>query len=162
MRRLTTFISVTVLALMLLPPAIPAAAQNGATVTTMPVTGEFIGCTGEVIVLSGTRQMVFHSRMDKHGGTHFQFRSIYQGVIGVGQTSGDVYHFTGGDADRYNSSVYVPAGSQSEQTIMLNFQLVGPGPGNRVRVHEVHHYTFNANGNATAEVIHSSGVCLDS
>ena len=161
MRRLTTFITVTILALMFLPPVIPAAAQNGATITTMPVTGEFYDpCIGEVIVLFGTQHMVFHSRTDRHGGNHISFHTNYQGVTAVGQTSGDVYHYTGVSySDRGNGSVYVPAGSRNELTIQLNYQLVGPGPGNNLRIHELHHFTFNADGIVTAEVVRSSMTC---
>lgn len=108
------------------------------------------GGAGEVV--SGT--------IDQHNVISFtindnnvsgKFHSQAQGGDLTGETTGDKYQATGGGQFRFNDSLQ---NDQFNQAFVINFRIIGPGPGNNFLVHQNGHVTINANGDVT--VVHSS------
>lgn len=79
---------------------------------------------------------------------HSRFHTQPMGVSGVGEDTGDTYRLTGGHREIYSDSF----GPPYRQTIVTNYRVIGPGPGNNSVLHETWHITVNANGDYTAEV----------
>jgi hypothetical protein len=113
----------------------------------------FVPCAlrgaGEVVDLSGTLHDVFHITLQTNGRFHVTGHDNPQGVIGIGETSGDTYHGTGVTLFHQNGTA---RGFPFTFTSVNNFRIIGPGPGNNFMVHENFHVTVNANGTVTAFV----------
>ena len=111
------------------------------------------GGAGEVVDLSGTLHVLFHTTIDDSGGFHSKFHFQPQGVSGTGLTTGDKYQGTGVTQGTFNCKVGF------ESTFVNNFKIIGQGPGNNFLVHENFHVTVNANGEVTAFVDNFSIEC---
>lgn len=111
------------------------------------------GGVGEIVNLSGTLHMVFHTTTDASGGFHSTSLSQPQGVSGTGLTTGDKYQGTGETQSTFNGKV------GSEFTFVSNFKIIGQGPGNNFLVHENFHVTVNPNGEVTVFVDNFSFEC---
>lgn len=111
------------------------------------------GGAGEVVNLSGTLHVLFHTTIDASGGFHSTFLSQPQGVSGTGLTTGDKYQGTGESQSTFNGKVGF------ESTFVSNFKIIGQGPGNNFLVHENFHVTVNPNGEVTAFVDNFSVEC---
>jgi hypothetical protein len=110
---------------------------------------------GELVELQGDLHSVFHVTEDGSGGFHIGGLSSYQGVSGVGQTSGDSYQANGGSHFRFNAGDPLPF----TDTFVDNFRIIGQGPGNNFLVHYNYHVTVNANGELTASVDNFKAEC---
>jgi hypothetical protein len=105
------------------------------------------GGAGEYIQLSGTLHYLTHTTFDNKGGAHIVFHSNYQGVTGVGLTTGTKYRATGG-----SHYTYTTRGLPFTTTSTSNFGLIGQGRDNKFTFHYNFHITVNANGELTATV----------
>jgi hypothetical protein len=114
------------------------------------------GGSGEYLDLSGSLHDMLAMTLDSDGTLHVKIHDNPQGVIGVGETTGDEYRATGVTDYEYNVSYFKPGG---QFTVVNNFRMIGPGPGNNLLVHENTHYTFNADGTLTATVDNFSIEC---
>lgn len=106
------------------------------------------GGTGEIVELSGNLHVVTSFTINGNnvsGKTHFQ----PQGISGVGTITGDKYQATGVTQDQFKGSF---KNGRYKGTYINNFRFIGRGPGNNGAVHEVYHYTINANGVITSTV----------
>jgi hypothetical protein len=115
-----------------------------------------LGGAGEVVDLSGTLHDVFHTTLQANGSFHVTGHANPQGVIGIGETSGDKYHGTGVTLFHVNGTA---RGFPFTFTSVNNFRIIGPGPGNNFLVHENTHVTVNANGTMTAFVDNFKVTC---
>lgn len=100
-----------------------------------------------MVDLIGVTHAVFAVAHDGDGGLHIVTHFNNAGVSGVGLTTGNKYQASGGDY--FVSSSGRPG---NEFTLVNNFLMTAPGPGNNVRVHELVHVTTDANGVVTADV----------
>jgi hypothetical protein len=134
-----------------------AAPQAGAAATTTmtnvktPFSTPAQACTngvpgGEVVDFSGTIHEVFQVTNDSAGGFHVRQLSNLEGVSGIGETTGAKYQLTGTP-----SLLEINTKAGFEETLVNNFYVVGPGPGNNFVFHETAHVTVNANGTVTAQ-----------
>jgi len=119
----------------------------------------FIPCAadgaGEVVDLAGPLHTLISFTIngnDVSGYTHFQ----PQGIIGVGETTGNKYHATGITRESFKNSF---RNGQASDTFVNNFRIIGQGPGNNFLVHETEHFTINANGSVTVFHDNFSVVC---
>ncbi|HEX8500934.1 MAG TPA: hypothetical protein VF659_10120 [Pyrinomonadaceae bacterium] len=138
----------------------PRAAEAQATTTTTNVTNQinatfFSPCAGEVITVTGDIHTLFHFTSNGNHTT-VKTHSQPQGVIAVGQTTGDVYHGTGVSQ---STSTFQSDGATTEFTVIVNVGFVGPGPGNNMLVHNVLHNTFNNNGELTSSQSNFNADC---
>jgi hypothetical protein len=69
--------------------------------------------------------------------SQFQFQP--QGSL-IGRTTGDTYQLTGVTRGAYNESVQ---SGEYTLTYVNSYQLIGPGPGNNLRVREIAHLTID-------------------
>jgi hypothetical protein len=114
-----------------------------ATSTTIPLDGIRSGdCTGEDVELSGTIHLVSQLQSDGSEVGHIN----YQGVSGVGLTSGTTYRSS--SVDNFRLAAPFP----SDITSVRSLRLISPGPEDDLLVRFLFHITVNANGEITAEV----------
>jgi hypothetical protein len=114
------------------------------------------GGAGEFVTLSGNLHDLFHVTFDGSGGLTIKFLDNPQGVSGVGETTGAVYHGTGQTQETFHFS---GVSDSFSDTFVNVFHIVGTGPGNDFFVREVFHVTVNANGTLTAFVDQFSVTC---
>jgi hypothetical protein len=125
---------------------VPAVIFNGAVPIDLDV---FVPCanggTGEVVHLSGQLHVLIDATPNAAGGLHLKEQAQPQGLSGVGLTTGDKYQGTGVTQEELNLTP-----GAAEFTFVNNFRIIGQGPGNNYLVHEVSHFTINADGTVTA------------
>src|SRR5919112_5060673 len=122
-----------------------------ATSTTIPLEGIRSGdCTGEDVELSGTIHLVSQLQPDGSEVGHVN----YQGVSGVGLTSGTTYRASSVDSFR------LAAPFPSDITSVRSLRLISPGPDDDLLVKFLFHITVNANGEITAEVEDVDSECV--
>jgi len=124
------------------------AAQPVTTILRVPLDiSYFLPCanggTGEIVNVSGTFMMLFHTTSDATGGTHIKTIEVQQRVAGVGETTGDRYVSTFVNLFNYNDS------SALTSTQQVVFRITGPGPGNDALIRIVNHSTINPDGTIT-------------
>jgi hypothetical protein len=115
----------------------------GATSNTLPL--DFIrsaDCTGELVELNGTIHLVSQTQPDGSVVGHFN----YQGVTGVGLTSGITYYATA--VDHFYLSAPFPWSINS----MRNFRLISQRGDSNLLVTILYHITVNANGEVTVSI----------
>lgn len=120
-----------------------AAADGGASSGTLVRT--FIrgnDCNGEQVEISGTAHLLSHEQADGSVVGHIN----YQGLTGVGLTSGARYHVSA--VDHFRLQAPFPSSIQS----VRNIHLIAEGPTEDLLVQIVSHVTVDANGNVTASV----------
>ena len=121
-----------------------------ATSTTIPLDAIRSGdCTGEDVELSGTIHLVSQTQSGGDVVGHFN----YQGVSGVGLTSGTTYRSS--TVDHFRLGAPFP----SDITSVRSLRLISRGPEDNLLVRFLFHITVNANGEVTAEVKDVNMVC---
>jgi hypothetical protein len=117
----------------------------------------FVGCAnggaGENVTLSGVLHDLFHVTVN---GNRFvlKFHDQPQGISGVGEISGDVYHATGVTQETTTTGIIGVT-----DNFVNNFKIIGQRPGNNFLVHENLHVTVNANGTLTVLRDHVTAEC---
>jgi hypothetical protein len=131
------------LAIVLIWLSLMSAPLWAATSTTIPLDAIRSGdCTGEDVELSGTIHLVSQLQSDGSEVGHINF----QGVSGVGLTSGTTYRSS--SVDNFRLAAPYP----SDITSVRSLRLISPGPEDDLLVRFLFHITVNANGEITAEV----------
>jgi hypothetical protein len=107
----------------------------------------FIPCAGggETIELSGPLHTVISSTVNGNkvsGFFHFQ----PQGISGISETTGDVYHAVGVTRQSFTASM---RNGHFVLSYVNNFRIIGQGPGNNFLVHETLHITITPDGTTT-------------
>lgn len=147
------------LAAILTHSTVTGAANSVTTNLKIPISYTGYGyCPGgggsEYIQLSGTFHYLSHITYDNKGGAHGVFHTNYQGVSGVGLTTGTQYRATGGS--HYS---FTTRGLPYTSTGTSNFGLIGRGQGTNFTVHYNYHITINANGELTGSVYNFRIAC---
>jgi hypothetical protein len=155
-----TFLSFAFLAALTFGSSSIAVAQAETTTTndTMPISA-FVGspCTGEAIDITGDLHVITHTTISESGGFHFTSHLNYQGVSGIGRTSGTTYRATDAGSSTFNGS-----GDVSSANVITNeftFELISQGPDDNFRIKGLFHTTVDANGQTTSEVTRLEGDC---
>lgn len=104
------------------------------------------GGLGEYVHLTGELHDQIHYTEVPNGAYTFRWHDNPQGVSGIGLTTGVKFQGTGVQQARTNAGYLNP---REEVTLINNFRIIGPGPGNDYLVHDSYHATFNANGEPT-------------
>jgi hypothetical protein len=122
-----------------------------ATSTTIPLEAIRSGdCTGEDVELSGKIHLVSQIQPDGSEVGHVN----YQGVSGVGLTSGTTYRAS--SVDSFRLAAPFPSDIHSVRSL----RLISPGPEDDLLVKFLFHITVNANGEITAEVEDVDSECV--
>ncbi len=114
----------------------------------------YINCTGEWVYIEGPLHILSHVTINNNTiviKNHYQ----PQGISGSSE-SGVPYRAVGVSQEIYKGTL---ANGQASYTSINNFRIIGQGPGNNYTVHTTIHYTFNANGEVTAEVLNNKVDC---
>jgi hypothetical protein len=128
----------------------PIAVADGAQVVRVPfrvnaqAKADIAACVGENVVFSGGEfNVVIHVTA---GG--FLFHRNVVGGVGVGTTTGTVYHATG---HLQSVDVLPPSGGETF-TFELTLNVVGAGNAGHFTAHAVEHLTFTPDGNLVSDV----------
>ena len=102
------------------------------------------GGAGEIVDFSGILHSLFHVTINCN---KFIMKSDFQpqGIIGIGETTGDRYQATGVTQETTTSGTV-----GFTDSFVNNFKIIGVGPGNNFLIHENVHVTVNANNTVTA------------
>ncbi|HEX8139097.1 MAG TPA: hypothetical protein VF544_16130 [Pyrinomonadaceae bacterium] len=104
-------------------------------------------CTGEIIYVSGDLHVRAKLSYDARGGQHFQLAANYQGMTGIGQTTGIKY--TAVSNQPIISNTITP---QEEETLLLTQRFVSAGKTENYLLDMRYHLVTNANGEMTVTV----------
>ena len=139
---LTIVLAVT----MIVIPAHAAVQINNTTDIALSV---FVPCAaggaGEIVVLAGPLHTVISFTINGSNVSEF-FHFQPQGIVGVGETTGQKYHATGVTEESFKTAL---ENLQASQKFVNNFRIIGQGAGNNFLVHETMHITSNADGSLT-------------
>lgn len=108
---------------------------------------------GETADFYGPLHMLLTFTQDANGGIHGKFLFQPQGLIAIGEETGDIYRATGETQGNFNATV------GQVTTFINNFKIIGPGPGNNLLIHDIIIVVIDAKGNVTADVEHSTADC---
>ena len=116
-----------------------------------------VPCSDEeiVVLLSGTLHTTFGARQDANGGYHITSHSNWQGVTGVNEETGEVYHLLTGGSGTSNSSDGTPFTSN----MVTNGAVVSAGNGIILYLHNIYHVTMNAQGEISAQFLYQTADC---
>lgn len=106
------------------------------------------GRFGEIVVFQGDQHLVFTQTTTADGHVNMLIHWNAEGITGVGQYTGFTYRATGVTADHTISSTGFPYTG----TFTNNYHVIGQGQATNGDLHEVVHFTVNANGDLTAWV----------
>ena len=130
--------------------SIPAHAAVQTNDTTTIALSVFVPCAaggaGEIVDLAGPLHTLITFTINGNnvsGIFHFQ----PQGIVGVGETTGQTYHATGITEESFPKTSF--QNGQANFSFVNNFRIIGQGAGNNYLVHENFHMTFSANGALT-------------
>lgn len=113
------------------------------------------GGAGEIVDLAGPLHTVISFTINGNkvsGYYHFQ----PQGIVGLGETSGEKYQATGITHESFKQSFQ---NGQADDTYVNNFKIIGQKSGNDYLVHETLHFNINSKGYVTAFHDNFSVVC---
>jgi hypothetical protein len=115
-----------------------------------------VPCIDEELLFTGSLHVVVTVIVGANGD-HVLVTQNDQGFSAVGMTTGTQYRRVGATVfqENLNSAEAVPL----TFTFVNTFNIVGPGPDNNFLVHEVTHFTINANGILTASVEYEKIEC---
>jgi hypothetical protein len=105
-------------------------------------------CGGEAVDVTGRQHSVIHVTTDSSGGQHLVLHTNYLDVRATGVQTGRIYVVT--DVSNRSSNISGPPPLETTQTI--SSRIVGHGTPNTM-VTIVFHFTINANGEVTSEVV---------
>jgi hypothetical protein len=103
---------------------------------------------GELAVSSGVVKNVSHLTIHPDGAFTLVAQSNPQGVSLVGVSTGHTYRGTGAIQYVFRSDVPLPVVT----TYVMNFGVIGPGPGNNFRLRMRMHLTIAATGLVTSNI----------
>jgi len=137
MKRLIAVLSLLVMAG--LAPAVTAQTAIETTMLTFPVvTRMFVPCAnggaGEFVDLTGETTVLLHSTGNPH--INLTLRHAQTHLTGVGEITGDVYHFSGMRTDTVRGS------AGFIELNMNSSRLIGQGPDNNFTVHQIVYFLF--------------------
>jgi hypothetical protein len=140
----------------------PARAQAGTATSSVSVPieeslpGGLLGhpCgTGDVIHLTGDVHIVEHRTTDATGGVHHKVEVSFQGLEGVGLVSGTSYR-----AIRATNIIEQSSGADVSIDVTIQ-RLVAIDGGPDFWLRRVLHFTYNANGELTVQIVKVEASC---
>ncbi len=131
-------------------------ARAAAVQTDVPISGTaYSSCTGEIIAISGYYHQQVNITYDNSGGAHLSLSENFQGVSGIGETSGLKYQIPG----TFHVTENFTAGQAFNFTETLNEALISQGSAPNEQIHGLLHITVDANGNVTSYIDTFSITC---
>ena len=154
-RGIVTLGWVAALAALCLGHGAPARAQ--ATVFTlaqaMPVDTILTACNGETVHVTGTANCLEHTSTSSNGNFVFDAHMNYQGVTGVGLTTGAQYQVQSVD------DLMLIGPVPSIITSVLSAQLIGQGSVPNLTMHAIFHLVVNSDGTSAFTADNFTGGC---
>ena len=156
--RITTSIALIAVLVIGFPVLVAPQAVTSTTNDSVPFNATFfVPCAadgaGELVALSGDLHVLLHATTNDTGGTSIKTHFQPQGISGVGLTTGDTYRGTGVTQQHESNT------GADEFTFVNNVNLLAPGPGNNLLVHQPIHVTISANGELTSLVANNNVDC---
>jgi hypothetical protein len=122
----------------------------------IPIEGTLLNpCTGGIVTYEGTQHVVIHRTQDASGGFHFKFHASAHALGESASGAKYVAHRTQNDIDFFSESA-----SNFTTTDTLQFIRQGSEtPEDDFQAKITQHFTINANGELTSEVINQEEEC---
>ena len=117
---------------------------------------KIVNCTGEPVLITMRLESRIQIVTDANGGFHGTFTVVDKGSTGVGTETGTVYRDHEGQAETFNAG---GTGFPQVSTSIFTRHLVSPGSAANVMVHNVAHFTINANGETSVDFATSDVTC---
>jgi len=145
-------------------PVYASANANGAQVTTQHQLIEetyvldlprITQCVGEPIMVTGRTSMVLQEVVIPGDRFHGTFHMTEQGSSGVGMVTGLSYRFV----QTQNEGVRIEGGLPYTGTAIFDRRVISQGSTSNFYLHNVYHFTVNANGELVVERNEVSRVC---
>ena len=108
----------------------------------------FSQCAGEELHFTGAFHWNSVTVIDAQGGFHSVFVANDHSLVGIGLTTGIMYHEVGAFTEVFNFRGTKPGG---EYTFTATLSYIGQGPANNAINRANFHFTVNANGITTVE-----------
>jgi hypothetical protein len=108
----------------------------------------FSQCAGEELHFTGAFHWNSVTVIDAQGGFHSVFVANDHSLVGIGLTTGIMYHEVGAFTEVFNFRGTEPGG---EYTFTATLSYIGQGPANNAINRANFHFTVNANGITTVE-----------
>jgi len=112
-------------------------------------------CAGEELHFTGTFHWNSVTVIDAQGGFHSVFVANDHNLVGIGLTTGIMYHEVGAFTEVFNFRGTGPGG---EYTFTATLNFIGQGPGNNAINRANFHFTVNANGITTVEFLNMTEI----
>lgn len=113
-------------------------------------------CRDNVTVrLSGTVHVTYKAMPDANEGYHVTSHSNWQGVTGINEETGEIYHFIGGGNNSFNSHGEMAFTSN----MVSNGAAVSAGEGIIFFVHNIYHVTMTPEGVLSAQFMNQTADC---
>jgi len=112
-------------------------------------------CVGEPIMVTGRTEMVLQEVLVPGGKFHGTFHMTEQGSSGVGMITGLQYRFV----QTQNEEVRIEGDLPYEDTAIFDRRVISQGSTPNFYLHNVYHFTINANGELVVERNEVSRVC---
>lgn len=112
-------------------------------------------CVGEDIMVTGRTRMVLHIAVIPGDRFHGTFHMTEQGTSGVGLVTGQSYQFV----QTQNEGVRIEGGLPYTGTAIFDRRVISQGSTPNFHLHNVYHFTINANGELVVERDEVSRVC---
>jgi hypothetical protein len=144
--------------------ALAGANDNGAQVTTQRQLIEetyelalprITQCVGEPIMVTGRTEMVLQEVVVRGGRFHGTFHMTEQGSSGVGMITGLQYRFV----QSQNEGVRIEGDLPYTDTAIFDRRVISQGETPNFYLHNVFHFTINANGTLVVERNEVSRIC---
>jgi hypothetical protein len=135
--------------------AVPLSAHASTTVERIPFDDTFPLCNGDPIHISGTLLATITDTTTRSGGHVFAFHFQPQGITGVDQVTGTVFHATGLTRDLIVES---PRGGTTE-TFVNRFHIQATRGAQSFIVTDLFHITVTPDGTVRVEIEVHSETC---
>jgi len=112
-------------------------------------------CHDETIAFDGTAHFVTHVTTNDDGTVHVAADINFQGLTGVGTTSGNVYRFPAAG----HFIVNFTNGASNESDLIDSGVIIGKGSADNFVYHNLFHVTRNADGPVTTEFVRMQYDC---
>lgn len=119
----------------------------------------FDDCLGEEVLIEFNNRDVFFTRRDATGNLHLRVKVLDVNTTFTGLTSGTVWHLSGPFENLNINGDDSSEGAPITISFVQNFNLIGPGKAQNLKVRQRFHLTINGNEVVTVERDRFEVVC---
>lgn len=123
---------------------------------TSTLSGKVLACLGEPVQVTFRYATRLQIVIDARGGFHGVFTVVDKGSTGVGTVSGTRFIMQEGQQEQFQQGLQ---GLPATSTANFDRRFISPGAALNFRVHNLAHFTIDANGVTTVDFSESESFC---